>query len=58
MLQYNSEVVGVASEEVRLVVAPQASVAVAEPRAAVIAAEVGLHPKSIVVVPVAVMLVA
>ena len=43
------EVVGVASDEVILVTAPQPSVAVAEPSAAVIADEVGLHPKTTLV---------
>jgi hypothetical protein len=42
------------SAEVILVIAPQASVAVAEPRAASISDAVGLHAK-VLVVPVAVM---
>ena len=43
------EVVGVASDEVILVTAPQPSVAVAEPNAVLIADEVGLHPKTTLV---------
>jgi hypothetical protein len=45
VLQYNRKVVANASEEVILVTVPQASVAVAEPSAPVIAAALGLQPR-------------
>jgi hypothetical protein len=47
-------VVAAASEKVRLVTAPQPSVAVAVPNAALISAAVGLHA-SVLVVPVGVI---